>query len=105
MRFGNTGARYRQRPMATFETLDALSSEELHDRAVARATKHVDLRFFWNLLAEIPAAEVALGNMDQSTADIFKVGSLVHEIFDADEGELADGLRPFYIDYLLEHGD
>jgi hypothetical protein len=89
--------------MATFEELDALSSDELHDRAVARATKHIDLKFFWELLAEIPAAEAAVGNMDQSSADIFKVGSLVHEIFDADEGALADGLRPFYIDYLLKH--
>ncbi|MBI4897465.1 MAG: hypothetical protein HY827_03760 [Actinobacteria bacterium] len=91
--------------MATFEELDALSAEELHDQAIARATKHVDLRFFWNLLAEIPAAEAAAGNMDQSTADIFKVGSLVREIFEADEGELAEGLRPFYIDYLQTHGE
>lgn len=91
--------------MTTFEELDALSSEELHDRAVQRATRHVDLKFFWDLLAEIPAAEAAIGNMDQSTADIFKVGSLVQEIFDADEGPLADGLRPFYIDYLLKHPD
>lgn len=89
--------------MATFEELDALGSAELHDRAISRATKHVDLKFFWNLLAEIPAAEAAIGNLDQSTADIFKVGSLVQEIFDADEGPLADGLRPFYIDYLLTH--
>ncbi len=89
--------------MTTFEELDMLSSEQLHDRAISRATKHLDLKFFWNLLAEIPAAEAAAGNMDQSTADIFKVGSLVQEIFDADEGPLAEGLRPFYIDYLLQN--
>lgn len=91
--------------MTTFEELNTLSSEELHDRAIARATKRVDLKFFWNLLAEIPAAEAAAGNMDQSTADIFKVGSLVREIFEADEGELAEGLRPFYIDYLVSHSE
>lgn len=91
--------------MTTFEELDALSSSKLHDRAVDRALKHVDVKFLWNLLAEIPAAEAAAGNMDQSSADIFKVGSLIQEIFNADEGALADGLRPFYIDYLLKHGD
>lgn len=91
--------------MATFEELDALGSDELHDRAVARATKHVDVKFFWNLISEIPAAHAAAGNLDQSSADIFKVGSLIKEIFDADEGELADALRPFYIDYLLAHSE
>ncbi|MFY9487218.1 MAG: hypothetical protein WAP35_00780 [Solirubrobacterales bacterium] len=89
--------------MTTFEELNALTSEELHDRAIDRATKRVDVKFFWDLLSEIPAAEASLGNLDQSTADIFKVGSLVQEVFNADDGPLADGLRPFYIDYLLKH--
>lgn len=91
--------------MTTFEELDALSSGELHDRAVKRAEKHVDIRFFFDLLEALPAAEVAAGNLDQSTADIFKVGSLVRDIFRSDEGPLADSLRPFYIEYLLEHED
>lgn len=89
--------------MTSFEELDALSSQELHDRAVKRAERHVDVKFFYDLLKVLPAAEVAAGNEDQSAADIFKIGSLVQELFDADEGELADSLRPFYIDYLLEH--
>lgn len=91
--------------MTTFEELDALGSAELHDRAVKRAETHVDIRFFFDLLEALPAAEAAAGNLDQSTADIFKVGSLVRDIFRADEGPLADSLRPFYIDYLVEHED
>ena len=36
------------------DDLDALSTEELHDRAVARAERHLDVRFFWRLLQAIP---------------------------------------------------
>ncbi|MFY9265799.1 MAG: hypothetical protein WAO61_10300 [Solirubrobacterales bacterium] len=90
--------------MTTFKELDALDSRELHDRAVSHAEKHLDVKFLLNLIEALPAAEAAAGNLDQSSADIFHVGSLVRDIFKADEGELAETLRPFYIDYLLKHG-
>jgi hypothetical protein len=89
--------------MATFEELNALPARELHDRAVKYAEHHADIKFFFDLLETLPAAEVATGNVDQATADIFKVGSLVHDLFHADDGQLAETLRPFYIDYLLKH--
>ena len=89
--------------MMTREELDALSSKELHDRAVRRAERHLDLKFFYDLLATLPAAEAATGGVDRSSADIFKLRALVHDITTADEGVLADALRPFYIAYLLDH--
>lgn len=89
--------------MATREELDALSSKELHDRAVTRAERHLDVKFFYKLLETLPAAEAATGDIERSSADIFRVRALVHDIVTADEGALADALRPFYITYLLEH--
>jgi hypothetical protein len=89
--------------MATFEELNALSADELHDRAVQHALKHADIKFFFDLLEALPAAEVVAGDVDRASADIFKVSALVLDLFRADDGKLAEALRPFYIDYLLEH--
>lgn len=92
--------------MATFEELNALSSKELHDRATERAKKHLDLGFYWDLLKVLPAAEAAVGNTDQSTADIFKIGSLLRDFFEAEDGDdHLDALRPFFIEYLQQHAD
>ena len=38
------------------DSLDDLSTQELHDRAIHRAEKHLDVKFFWSLLQMIPAA-------------------------------------------------
>lgn len=89
--------------MTTREELDALSSKELHDRAIGRAERHLDVKFFYELLQTLPAAEAATGDVDRSSADVFKLRALVHDVVTADEGDLADALRPFYIAYLLEH--
>ena len=91
--------------MTTREDLDALSSKELHDRAVSRAERHLDIGFFYRLLETLPAAEAASGDVARSSADIFKLRALVHDVAAADEGALADALRPFYIEYLLKHAD
>lgn len=92
--------------MATFEELNALSSKELHDRAVSRAKKHVDIGFFWDMAKVLPAAEAAIGNEDQATADIFKIGSLFRDFFEAEDGDdHVEALRPFFIEYLEKHDD
>ena len=87
--------------MATFEELNALSSKELHDRALDHAKKHHDISFFWDMAKVLPAAEAAVGNEDQSTADIFKIGSLFRDFFEAEDGDdHIEALRPFFIEYL-----
>lgn len=90
--------------MATFEELDALTSDELHDRAIHRAERHLDVKFFWNLLAEIPAAEAARGDTGQAEADVQSATLQVTDAVNQSPG-LKDALRPVYIDYLLKHGD
>ncbi|WP_433336787.1 hypothetical protein [Spirillospora sp. CA-294931] len=80
-----------------------LSSKELHDRAMALARKRRDLSFVWEVLKAIPAAEATLGNLDRAKFDLLHGLSLLEEFTHAGEGELADALRPLYIDYLSRH--
>jgi hypothetical protein len=91
--------------VATREDLDRLSSKELHDRAVRLAERRLDVPFLWKLLKAIPVAEAAAGNVREAEADV-AVGDLVpliHDFIHSDEGELADALRPIYIEYLETH--
>jgi hypothetical protein len=91
--------------MNDFQELDGLSSQELHDRAVGYAERHFDVKFFWDLLRLIPAAEAARGSVAEADDDIQHPLSLITDAFQADDGSLADALRPFYIDYLQKHSD
>jgi hypothetical protein len=87
------------------EDLEKLPSKQLHDRAVHLAERRFDVRFLWRLLKSLPVAEAAAGNLEEAEADV-AVGDLVpllHDYVHADEGELADALRPMYIEYLEEH--
>ncbi len=90
--------------MATRDELDALSSRELHDLAVRRALHHVDVGFLWELLRAIPAAEASEGDDNEAGRDITKVTALLSDALDSGKGELAEALRPLYIDYLVKHG-
>ena len=87
--------------MATREELEALSSKELHDRAFAHAMKHVDVGFFWNLLRALPAAEAAIGEEEEAEQDVMTLRGRLNDLTHSGEGELADALRPLYIEYLL----
>jgi hypothetical protein len=90
--------------MSTEDALEPLSSKELHDLAVSYARRHLDLRFFWDLLRVLPVAEAAAGKVDEAEADVASMIAHVDDITDSGEGEVADLLRPFYLDYLKRHG-
>ena len=90
--------------MTTRDELDALSSRELHDLAVRRALRHVDVEFLWDLVRAIPAAEASEGNSIEAGRDITKVTSLIADAIDSGKGEVAEALRPLYIEYLVKHG-
>jgi len=83
--------------------LEDLSSEELHDLAVRRARRHLDVRFFWELMQRLPAAEAAAGQMDEVEADIQRMSAHIDDITDSGKGEVGELLRPFYLDYLKRH--
>ena len=86
------------------DELERLSSAELHDRAVSRAKRHLDVRFFWDLMKLLPAAEAGAGEMGDAQADVMHLSAHVDDVTNAGRGEVADLLRPFYLEYLREHG-
>jgi hypothetical protein len=90
--------------MSTENALERLSSKELHDLAVSHARRHVDVRFFWDLMKVLPVAEAAAGDLDEADADVASMIAHVDDLTDSGEGEVADLLRPFYLDYLQRHG-
>jgi hypothetical protein len=84
--------------------LEQLSSRELHDLAVRHARRHVDIRFFWQLMEILPAAQAAAGDLREAEADVAQMSAHLNDITDAGRGEVAESLRPFYIDYLTRKG-
>jgi hypothetical protein len=89
--------------MTDTDPLEQLSSEQLHDLAVSRARKHLDVAFFWRLLKVLPAAEAAAGEMEEADADVQSLVSHIDDVTESGKGEVAELLRPFYLEYLHEH--
>jgi hypothetical protein len=91
------------RPVTDREALEGLTAAELHDRATRLARRRLDVAFLWHLLSAIPEARAAVGDEDRSEIDILRPLALLNDLVDADRGDLAEGLRPLYVDYLVEH--
>jgi hypothetical protein len=90
--------------MTDDDGLDRLASEELYDLAVSRAKRHLDVRFFWELMQLLPVAEAAAGELEEAEADVMQLSGHVDDVTDAGRAPIADGLRPFYLEYLRRHG-
>jgi hypothetical protein len=85
--------------------LEQLSTQELHDRAIRRAERHLDVKFFWSLLEMIPAAEIASGDQGEAGFDIQSSKGLISDALHSGDGRLGEALRPVFIDYLDKHPD
>ena len=85
------------------DPLEQLTSPQLHDLAVSHARRHLDVKFFWNLLQVLPAAEAGAGEFEEAEADIQSLGAHIDDVTESGKGEVAELLRPFYLDYLREH--
>jgi hypothetical protein len=86
------------------DPLERLSSAELHHLAVRRARRHLDVRFFWRLMQMLPAAEAGAGEFGKAQADVQRLSALIDDVTKSGRGEVAELLRPFYLDYLKRHG-
>jgi hypothetical protein len=92
------------------DPLDRLSTAELHDLAIRRARRHLDVRFFWRLIEVLPVAEAGAGELREAQADVAAesdvatIAAHLDDITDAGRGDVAELLRPFYLDYLNQHG-
>jgi hypothetical protein len=87
----------------TLDPLEQLSSKELHDLAIKRAKRHLDVKFLYRLMQVLPAAEAAAGELDEADADIQRTLAHLDDVTDSGEGEVAELLRPFYLEYLRKH--
>jgi hypothetical protein len=87
------------------DDLEQLSTHELHDRAVHRAERHVDVKFFWSLLKAIPAAEMLSGDEGEADYDLESSKGLISDAVHSGDGALGEALRPLFIDYLRKHPD
>jgi hypothetical protein len=90
---------------ARADELASLSTHELHDRAVHRAERHLDVAFFWRLLEYIPAAEAASGDVGEADFDIQYARGLISDALRSGDGKLAEALRPVFLEYLQKHPD
>jgi hypothetical protein len=86
------------------DPLERLSSAELHDLAVRHARRHLNAKFFWRLMEALPAAEAGAGQLAEADADVQRASAHLDDITDSGRGEVADLLRPLYLDYLRQHG-
>jgi hypothetical protein len=88
------------------DQLDALSTEELRQRAFALAAKRLDVGFFWSLIQHLPHADDAesldasLGAVGASVSDAV---ALWHELTGHEYGENEPLIRAAFIDYLSRH--
>jgi hypothetical protein len=87
------------------DDLEQLSTHELHDRAVHRAERHMDVKFFWSLLKAIPAAEMLSGDEGEADYDLESSKGLVSDAVHSGDGALGEALRPLFLDYLRKHSD
>ena len=90
--------------MSDDDRLDDLSSKELHDRAVRYALRHLDIPFFFRLMEALPVAEAATGDIDGAEADALTLRAHIDDVTDSGQGEVAELLRPMYLEYLRDHG-
>jgi hypothetical protein len=49
-------------------------------------------------------AETAAGETDAAQADAFTLRAHIDDLSDSGQGEVAELLRPLYLDYLRSHG-
>ncbi len=89
--------------MPDSDALDGFPSAELHDLAVHYALRHVDLGFFVGLMKRLPVAEAAAGQVHEAEADVLTLRAHIDDVTDSGRGEVAELLRPFYLDYLRSH--
>ncbi len=89
--------------MSHADGLDGLSSHALHDLAVRRAKRHLDARFFYELMKVLPVAEAGAGEFERSETDILRLSAHIDDVTDSGQGEVAKLMRPFYLEYLRRH--
>jgi hypothetical protein len=90
----------------SFAELDALPTEELRERAFARARQHRDVKFFWSVLKHLPDSDEAAeldGAPNSIGPTIDEAVALWRELEGRSLGDQEPLLRAAFIDYLQKH--
>ncbi|MBV9870471.1 MAG: hypothetical protein JO214_07595 [Frankiaceae bacterium] len=88
---------------SSFAELDALTTEQLREKAFDRAQEHRDVGFFWDLIkhlrggGEIGSDDGSAGGLGESITGVIDV---VNELLGHHDSDLEPLLRARYIDYL-----
>jgi hypothetical protein len=91
---------------STFAELDALPTEELRERAFARARQRRDIGFFWSVIRHLPDADEAAeldGAPHSIGPTVDEAVALWRELTGHGYGEQEPLLRAAFIDYLQKH--
>lgn len=95
----------------TIDELDALSTDELKDRAFALARRRGDVRFLWDLVKHLPPSgdftqeDGATTGLAMTFNDVL---ALVEQVFGRQLGNIGDLeplIRARLLDYLISDGD
>ena len=86
-------------------TLEALSTDELHDLAFSVAQHRLDVGFFWDLLKHLPASgEVARDDsFSSAAAGLSDVLELFREFRGDNLGDAEPIIRAKFVAYLMVH--
>jgi hypothetical protein len=90
----------------TFAELDVLPTEQLRERAFARARQRRDIGFFWSVLRHLPDADEAAeldGAPHSIGPTIDEAVALWRELTGHGYAEQEPLLRAAFIDYLQKH--
>ena len=92
----------------TFAQLDALTTEELRQRAFARAEHKHDVGFFWDVVKHLPESGALAsedGSLGNITGSIVETVQMARDLFGGHLDNLGAAeplLRAKFIDYLGE---
>ncbi|WP_432984837.1 hypothetical protein [Dactylosporangium sp. CA-233914] len=91
----------------TLEQLDALTTEDLRDRAFTLARQRRDIKFFWDLFTHVTLSDDDtqdgwIGSLDATIDDAV---ALWREATSHDYGENEPLVRAAFIDYVMQHGN
>jgi hypothetical protein len=89
-----------------FAELDALSTEELRERAFARARERRDIGFFWSVFKHLPDADEAAeldGAPNSIGPTVEEFVALWRELTGHGYRDEEPLLRAAFIDYLQKH--
>ncbi|OLB82114.1 MAG: hypothetical protein AUI14_01130 [Actinobacteria bacterium 13_2_20CM_2_71_6] len=87
----------------TFDELDALSTEELRERAFERARQRRDLSFLWSIFEHLPSNESGDDGSLGIQSSVDDAIALWKESTGHEYGGQEPLIRAAFIDYLLKH--